>query len=246
MDVLKGVQSMSATPDAERRPKPRTNRLLAFAAFAILAAALLDAWETPAFELYFGGIPPVLATALVVSLGFGSLVAIRSNPWFLIDSGRPLAPGLGRATAVALVLTVPVVVVDLMGGFGPGINVTVPRALLFYPLMAVVAECVFHLVPLAVVISLLRTSSRSLRPSTPTILISIVALLEPSFQFLGGFSQAPLWANLYVAAHVFVFNLLSLWFFRRYDLYTMYAFRLAYYAFWHVAWGYLRLPLLFG
>jgi hypothetical protein len=42
-----------------------------------------------------------------------------------------------------------------------------------------------------------------------------------------------------------VINLVQLTLFRRYDFLTMYAFRLVYYLVWHVAWGHLRLQVLF-
>jgi hypothetical protein len=48
-----------------------------------------------------------------------------------------------------------------------------------------------------------------------------------------------------VGVHVLVFNLLSLWFFRRYDFLSVYVFRVSYYGFWHILWGQLRLELLF-
>lgn len=42
--------------------------------------------------------------------------------------------------------------------------------------------------------------------------------------------------------HVFLINLSQLMIFKRYDLYS---FRLVYYIFWHIVWGYMRLKLLF-
>jgi hypothetical protein len=33
--------------------------------------------------------------------------------------------------------------------------------------------------------------------------------------------------------------------FRRYDFVTMYSFRLFYYAYWHIAWGVIRLRVFF-
>jgi len=49
----------------------------------------------------------------------------------------------------------------------------------------------------------------------------------------------------YVGLHVFLINLLQLWLFKRYDLISMYSFRLAYYLLWHIGWGHVRLKLRF-
>jgi hypothetical protein len=38
---------------------------------------------------------------------------------------------------------------------------------------------------------------------------------------------------------------LQLYVFRRFDFASMYAFRLVYYAYWHILWGVIRLKVLF-
>jgi hypothetical protein len=48
-----------------------------------------------------------------------------------------------------------------------------------------------------------------------------------------------------VGVFVFVFTPVELYVFRRYDFMSMYAFRLVFYMWWHVTWGYLRLRWLF-
>ena len=52
-------------------------------------------------------------------------------------------------------------------------------------------------------------------------------------------------SSAYVAAFVFVFTLVELYIYRRYDFVSMYSFRLAFYIWWHIIWGYLRLQWLF-
>ena len=44
-----------------------------------------------------------------------------------------------------------------------------------------------------------------------------------------------------MATSLFLFGVVDLWLFRRFDFVTMYAFRMLYYAYWYVAWGTLRL-----
>jgi hypothetical protein len=70
------------------------------------------------------------------------------------------------------------------------------------------------------------------------------ALLEPTVQLL--FQARPrAWAGAFVWVHVFAFNVAQLRVFRRHGFVSMYALRFCYYLCWHIAWGVLRLPLLF-
>ena len=74
----------------------------------------------------------------------------------------------------------------------------------------------------------------------------VAALVEPVFQVVAGFSDPVLrWATAYVGLHVFLISAAQLAIFKRYDFVSMYAFRLVYYLFWHIVWGYLRLEWLF-
>jgi hypothetical protein len=66
---------------------------------------------------------------------------------------------------------------------------------------------------------------------------------EPTFQVLFGGETLAL--SVYTWFHVFAMAFLQLYVFRRYDFVSMYTFRLVYYMFWHIGWGYLRLRLLF-
>ena len=52
-------------------------------------------------------------------------------------------------------------------------------------------------------------------------------------------------SSAYVGVFVFVFTVVELYVFRRYDFMSMYAFRLVFYMWWHITWGYLRLRWLF-
>ena len=56
----------------------------------------------------------------------------------------------------------------------------------------------------------------------------LVSFIEPLFQLAGVPSaKQPAWANAYVGVHIYVFNALQLYVFKRYDFLSMYAFRLA-------------------
>jgi riboflavin transporter FmnP len=76
--------------------------------------------------------------------------------------------------------------------------------------------------------------------------ILAVSLLEPIFQMQAGHTAGSVtWLEAYVGLHVFAFNLLQLHVFRLHGFVAMFAFRLVYYLWWHILWGYLRIGLLF-
>jgi hypothetical protein len=140
------------------------------------------------------------------------------------------------------------ILVDLKVVFPPDINVLFPESVLFYPAMGFFAEILFHVLPLSVLLFSLTSIFRNLSyENIVWICILIVALLEPIYHTIpmGSSNRYPLWAIVYVGLHVFLINLTQLLIFRRYDFISMYSFRLVYYLFWHIGWGYLRLRLLF-
>ena len=121
-----------------------------------------------------------------------------------------------------------------------------PDSLFFYPIFGFVVEVLFHMLPLALLLFIL-TSMFNLgfeKVIWPCILV--VALLEPIFQTVLGFSRPyPTWVMVCVFANILLINLFQLSIFKRYDFVSMYFFRLVYYAIWHIVWGQVRLNLLF-
>jgi ABC-type Fe3+ transport system permease subunit len=89
----------------------------------------------------------------------------RWSPWQACGSSGH-GPGFacwrraGSAKKIALAallstpFAVPPIVVDLVWVLGSGNFVDLPDALVFYPVMAFVAETVFHLLPLAILVGL--------------------------------------------------------------------------------------------
>jgi hypothetical protein len=200
---------------------------------------------SPAFSRFFGPINAVLGTSAVVGLGLVSLGFLQYRGWFPVHEGG--RGGLATAVLLSIPFLLPVVLVDWMGGFPSDINVTAPESLLFYPAMALVAESVFHLVPLTALLAVLDLSGQD--PDRATVVwwsIVVVALIEPVFQVVWASGQSPWWANTYVAFHVLAINLVGLHLFRRFGFFSAYAFRASYYAVWHIVWGFLRLDLLFA
>lgn len=231
-------------------PSDRAIRLghLWFIAVCVGAAGgalALELSGSRAFRPYFGTLSPVGTTAAVAGLGALALVYLRSRGW---SFGRAVsAAGLSKAVALAAALAIPVITIDLLGAFPRDLNVPAPQSFLFYPVIALVAECVFHAVPVALLWLLFQPLSRRLeRPGVLWGGVALAAFIEPFLQAVWAAPDSPGWATAYVSVHVLIINLVLLYFFRRFGFLAAYGFRTLYYLVWHVAWGALRLPMLFG
>lgn len=190
------------------------------------------------FQRFLGKFNPILAALLAALVGAIFLAVLLHRGWFVVliadDARRFLLPA-GIAALMAAVM----IAVDLASPFPKDMNVALPGSLLFYPVVGYVVEILFHVLPLTVLLLLATALFRKADINTiiwPCILI--VALLEPALQI--GFG----WP-VFVALHIFAFNVIEMAFFKRYDFTTMYSFRLAYYLLWHILWGHIRIGLLF-
>ncbi len=194
------------------------------------------------FAPYYGTIPPLLAIVIGTALGLASMGFLLSRGWFQIRGAMTLR-GVGFAAAVATIFGIWQVCADLfLTRFPKDINVPAPQSLLFYPSIAYVVEVLFHALPLAVLLflaGLLPERRRSNPVALIWLCIVLVAALEPVLVHMR------MGASAYVGGFVFVFTLVELDIFRRYDFVSMYAFRLVFYLWWHVIWGYGRLRWLF-
>jgi hypothetical protein len=195
---------------------------------------------------FVGGLNPLLAIALIILLGMALLSLLLSRGWLVFHGGqtlRGLAFSVGLAALFALVMTL----VDLRVVLPEDMNVAFPESLLYYPAMAYVAEVVFHLLPLSLLLIVLGPLSKRLGyEGVVWICLLMVSLLEPIYQTSLAFSRPyPTWLTAYVAVHIFLFNLLQLLAFKRYDFVSMYSFRLTYYILFRILWGHVRLRLLF-
>ena len=197
------------------------------------------------FEPYFRDIDPVYAIALVLLAGAASLVVLhRFGPFFVIRKGQ-CARGLATAALLATVFALVVVGADLTFRFPADINVGLPQALWFYPLMATVAESTFHLVPLALLLVVARVVA-SQEPDVRWFQAGIfaIALIEPAFQ-LRLADEPGSATGVFTAVQVFAINIVQLTLFRRFDFIAMLGLRLVYYLWWHILWGAARLHVLF-
>lgn len=222
------------------RPEPATlvpQALLALAASAGLV--LLQPLAPVDLERLLGGIPPLVVAVLLPVVAVASLWLLqeRAGLRFLAEGrgGR----GIALAALFATLFAVPPIVVDLVWGLASGPGVGLRVALAFYPVIAFVAETVFHLLPLAILVALATMRQRRDQSErAPWHLLIAVALIEPAFQtWLRLPLELPVLVLVFVAVHVLAFNLAQLWFFVRYGFAAMLAMRVGYYLYWHIVWG---------
>jgi hypothetical protein len=138
------------------------------------------------------------------------------------------------------------ILVDRRAVFPEDMNIPFPLSLAYYPVMGFAVEILFHVAPLFILLVLSTSISSSL--SFETVIwpcIFIVSLAEPIFQAVPFSGRYPLWVVLAVAFLLWVFNMIQLAIFKRYDFATMYSIRLVYYLIWHIIWGVFRLRVLF-
>lgn len=204
---------------------------------------VLDLTHPGSFRRFLGGVNPLITVLLLAILGFVLLTYLRSKADFSIykkGSHKSLPYALGLATPFAFVA----ILTDLTGAFPRDVNIRFPYSLLFYPVIGFVAEIVFHVLPLTLLLFISRDlAKREIASRTVWACIIGVSFLEPAYQMaLGHYTVL---SGIITGLNVFLINVFQLSLFKRYDFVSMYSFRLAYYFLWHIVWGYLRLKLLF-
>ena len=221
--------------------------------FLILSAAVLTcvgviSWRDPSlFGPYFGAIPPMLAAAVACSAGFGACWTLGRYYGFEIVRTATFKRGVAVAAGAAVPFMVAVTLADVWLRFPADVNVPLPDGLLFYPAMGFVAQVLLHVVPLAILVPLTGVVAPSWSIGRRFwVCIVLVATLEAAFQVRSAWAHDTLTAlPLFVGVHLFLFGIVELTLFRRYDLVSMVAFRIIYYGYWHLLWGVLRLQWLF-
>lgn len=201
------------------------------------------------FKPFIGESNPLLAIALVAVVGFVSLGFLYARGWFEIYSQRGNLRGLVVAAIAATLFGMEIISAEITNliRLPTDMNVPPPWSLLFYPVIAYVVEVLFHALPLALLLIILGTIfKKSNTNHLVWLCIFIVASLEPLFQTNIGSLERPFsFTKAYAGLHVFAINLAQLYVFRRYGFISMYSFRLFYYMYWHILWGYVRLQWLF-
>jgi hypothetical protein len=198
------------------------------------------------FQKFLGPINPILFIPLLAGIAIILLNILISHEWFNIINKGTLR-GLLIAFVCASFLVLDVIFIDVAFKYPQDINILLPYSILFYPAIAFVVELLFHIIPLSLLI-ILFTKIFKTKDSRKVIFMSIfiVSILESVYQLLYGTpGYFPLWIVIAFGIHIFSLNFIQLTLFKKYNFFTMFAFRLIYYLFWHILWGSLRLELLF-
>jgi hypothetical protein len=214
--------------------------LIAFIFFVILLPS-----SGAYFRRFLGDANPIVVVVVASLVGAAALWALGSSYGFVILKKGATLRGVGLSLVFATLLAVAIVIADLLIRYPKDTNVPVPQALLFYPAIGLIAEIIFHILPLALLLFIMHPLAGRLgNERVVWIGIILVAALEPTFQVLFE-GKAFTWGSAYTWIHVFAIAFLQLYVFRRFDFMSMYSFRLFYYAYWHILWGVIRLHVLF-
>jgi len=231
-----------------RRPSLRKLPALAYALLAGVAVVIVAAISVPAriaFARFLGHVPPVPAFLGAAAMGAAGFAAVLSPAGFVVIPERP-ARGTTLALEAAALFGAIIISADLLLVYPRDINVSLPLGLIFYPVMAFLAETLFRVVPLSIFLLPLRFMQTA-RGRERWMLGSLAAtaFVEPGYQtaIVAGSSSA--WATVFTFFQVLGMAGVGLRLFRRYGFGTALSFRLFYYFIWHVGWGTARLRLLF-
>ena len=160
---------------------------------------------------------PVTLAAALLAVPLGIFLRRRS-----IGAAAPARVTVRRILALAAMgaaLALLPIAIDRAMPFPRDLNLPLPGALLFYPAIAVVAETVFHLGPLALLALMAPRGPPAVRLMLPVILVE---------------------------GNVGAVSVTQLWLFQRYGFTAMIGLRLAFYLVWHIVWGTVRLAILFA
>lgn len=167
---------------------------------------------------------PLLTTVNRRLIAFRSLAAFDST-------------ALGLVGVLGALLAIPPILLDLTFGFPRDTNLLPPDGVLFYPAIVLVAETVFHLLPLALLALALPRNLSVIWWFAPVVLV------EPLFQ--AALLEGSLLLKWLVLGNVGLVSGAQLWLMGRYGFAAMIGLRLDFYLFWHIICGKIRLPLLF-
>jgi len=224
------------------------DQVLVFLGISLVIAFLtgiLYVRNAPLFQAFFGALNPLLVMLGIIFLGTVLSLFFLSRGWFVVHKAGEYK-GLLVAAGLAAIPGLIIILLDLKAVFPADTNRPFPDSLFFYPIFGFVVEVVFHMLPLALLLFILTSAFKLNFEKVIWPCIIVVALLEPIFQTVLGFSKPyPTWVTVSVFMNILLINLFQLAIFKRYDFVSMYSFRLVYYAIWHIVWGIVRLKFLF-
>lgn len=210
-------------------------------AVVTLLLTLIDA--TP-FHRFIGDLNPLGGVMITGIAGFFGLIYLISGTQLAVYKKHRARDYL-IISGIALIFGLEVIAADLwLVDYGADINTAFPKSLLFYPAIGYGAEMVFHVLPLALFVFILSRCKKLDIDRIVWISIIAVMLIEPLFQAWFVLPDS-ITTAVYTGLHVLLFSAAQLLIFKRYDFVSMYLMRLIFYAIWHIAWGYMRLQLIF-
>ena len=212
---------------------------------ALLFTLILLPSSISYYHRFFGKMNPIVVIVFTSIVGAGALWILQAKYGFVLFKGKGTIPGVKLSALLATVLGIAIIIADFLIRYPEDTNVPFPQALLFYPSVGFVAEIIFHVLPLTLLLIILKPLSGWIgREKLVWVGIILVAVLEPIFQVT--FEGKPFtWGSAYTWIHVFAMAFLQLYVFWRYDFISMYMFRIFYYFYWHILWGVIRLEILF-
>lgn len=252
-------------PVAAARPRNRFDESLYYwilAAGVLAVAAMYGFIGDDSFERFFGSVPPVLVVAVVTVVGALSLQVLSKRGWLpgrrvserqrlsggILTGGVTggiLSGAMRQAFMAAVVLGTVAVAFDNWIAFPEDMNTPWPQSVLFYPVIAFVAEVILHVLPLAALLAAMRWN---LDPGVDDrrvwSAVLIVAGMEAVFQTFDALAYDQRLA-LFVAPHLFTIGVVELMLLRRHGFLPIVMFRFVYYLIWHIIWGHARLDVLF-
>ena len=243
-DLYHGVK-MTKAIDLISSERNQVLIFLVISLFVAILTGILYVRNAFLFQAFFGKLNPLLVIFIVILLGTILSVFLLSRGWFVVYKAGEYK-GILVAAGLAALPGLVIILIDLKAIFPEDVNRPFPDLLFFYPIFGFVVEVIFHMLPLALLLFILTSIFKLNFEKAIWPCILVVALLEPIFQTVLGFSRPyPTWVTGCIFANILLINLFQLSIFKHYDFVSMFSFRLVYYLIWHIVWGYARLNLLF-
>lgn len=210
----------------------------------LIMTIVLTRFNALLFKRFLGDTHPIVAILLSSILGFLLLSFLLTKQWLTVFHMPHLRKAAGYAWPAVLFSCV-AILIDLTIVFPIDMNILFPESLLFYPVIALFVEVVFHVLPITLILlTLSKIFNQARLDQLLWISMIMVAIIEPTYQALE-MSTSPSWARVVVWINLYLFNLFQLFIFKKFDFISMYLCRLLYYLVWHIIWGHLRIDLLF-
>lgn len=189
-------------------------------------------------------LPAVLLTLVMAALAYW--LARRTGVPDLLDGKVSDRQRFFYPALTGLALALAMVVIDLIIKLPADLNVAWPYSVLFY-LQGAIFSDIQHFFPVVLLVWLVSNVILRGKYQANVYLAAamIISLVEP-VQMLAVMPSAAGLFRWFLAGYVLSFNLIQLYYLRRAGFLAMLSMRLGQYFIWHILWGALRLPLLFG